>query len=338
MASFELPRLQAFAAARDAAAAMPQRADQPGLRIKRLAQGLRSEVALVSPEPGEASRVGRPFVVKHLEGDGRREVDVYRALGDRGIDLLPRMLGEDPIDSDHSYLYLEYVRRNESWPWRNVACSKLVLRELARLHACDATRLALPPLDVESHLRVSAASTLELAESVSAAGGGWLRPWLRHLRVVVQALPQMRRLLFEHESVVVHGDVHSANVHLSRRDGADRVVLLDWSHARIGCGLEDVSSWLQSLALWEPSARRHHDLLLKAYRSARGDEPALTPAFRSRYWLAGGSNALAGALRYHLWVADPASGHTPRRQADSKRSALHWLRVVRRAAVCWQQR
>ena len=213
-----------------------------------------------------------------------------------------------------------------------------MLEALARLHGCDRTRVALPLVGHESILLQSTRTTLELAESVAIERCPWIRPWLRHLRKVADALPGMRAMLQADESVAMHGDVHTGNVHLARRNGADRVVLLDWSHARLGHGLEDVSSWLLSLGFWEPQAQRHHDTLLRSYRVARGHDPELTPDFRSRYWAAAGSNALAGALRYQLWVADPLSRNTARVQARAQRFAEQWLRVLRRAALYWEGR
>lgn len=108
-------------------------------------------------------------------------------------------------------------------------------------------------------------------------------------------------------------------------------MLIDWGRARIASPLEDVSSWLQSLGFWELEARRRHDTLLAAYLSSHGLDRRLSSDFRTAYWLAGASNALAGALRYHLWVADSAAEH-PAREA-AMRAVKDWLRVIRRAAA-----
>jgi aminoglycoside phosphotransferase (APT) family kinase protein len=339
MTPFIEPRLRAFAAAQAQPLGSPTAGPAP-VRVKRLARGLRSEVALVSPDPkaADAVRHQRPFIVKQLNGASRREIGVYEALHECGLDLMPRILGAETLDDEHSYLYLEYVRSTESWPWRDPERAALVLQALAGLHGCEPARLQLPTLDYEPHLSESAFTTLELLESVSQERCVWVRPWMRHLRRVVAALPEIRHSLVASDTVAVHGDVHTGNVHLARRNGTERVVLLDWSHARLGSGLEDVASWLQSLGFWEPLARRHHDRLLIAYRRARGEEGALPADFRARYWLAACCNALAGALRYHVWIADPLAGNTPRRQADSMRAALHWLRVIRRADAYWSDR
>jgi aminoglycoside phosphotransferase (APT) family kinase protein len=112
----------------------------------------------------------------------------------------------------------------------------------------------------------------------------------------------MRRQLLE-APVIVHGDMHPGNV-LLRRQGRKLVpVFLDWVRVRLGSPMEDVSSWLQSLGYWEPDARRRHDTLLKRYLEASGRGSTLSSSVREHYGLAGASNALAGALRYHLFPA-----------------------------------
>lgn len=77
-------------------------------------------------------------------------------------------------------------------------------------------------------------------------------------------------------------------------------MLIDWGRARIGSPLEDVSSWLQSLGYWEPRARRKHDPVLVHDLAYRGVEGGLSEALRTAYWVAGASNALAGALEHHV--------------------------------------
>ncbi|HVL54919.1 MAG TPA: phosphotransferase, partial [Burkholderiaceae bacterium] len=252
-----------------------------------------------------------------------------------GLDLQPRLLGSEAVAADESYLYLEFIRRAGAWPWRDPQQAIRVVQALARLHGAQSA----PPQELspqrEDELHQSALATLHTVEGV-AARCDWLRPHLRHLRRIVDALPDVRCELLERESVLIHGDVHSGNVQLVRRAGHDRVVLVDWARARIGHGLEDVSSWLLSLGFWVPGARQRHDTLLAAYVAARGGAPGLTPALRRLYWLAGACNALGGALRYHAWIADPLTASSPRRRADAARAAADWLRVIRRAEAYWQ--
>jgi hypothetical protein len=71
------------------------------------------------------------------------------------------------------------------------------------------------------------------------------------------------------------------------------------------------------------------DTLLNRYLSAGGFAPRLTREIRRHYYLAAACNALAGALRYHLWVA-----HThddPKRRMAGACAARDWLRIIRRA-------
>jgi plastocyanin len=67
---------------------------------------------------------------------------------------------------------------------------------------------------------------------------------------------------------------------------------------------------LRLLGCWAPEARRRHDTLLRRYLRARGWPDRLDAATREAYQLASASNALSGALRYHLAVVggwgDPA--------------------------------
>ena len=93
--------------------------------------------------------------------------------------------------------------------------------------------------------------------------------------------------------------------------------------------------WLQSLGYWEPEARRRHDSLLGRYLAARGFASPPSRTLRDAYWLAGVSNAMAGALRYHIYMAasDEASD-CERYQAA--RQAGDWLRIVRRADAIWR--
>ena len=128
---------------------------------------------------------------------------------------------------------------------------------------------------------------------------------------------------------LIHGDVHTRNVVLRKTAGRVQAVLLDWGRSRAGSPLEDVSSWLLSLRGWEPAAARDHDTLLRSYLAAAGRPMALTSELRDAYWIAAASNAMAGALRYHLLVAHQAKGRT---RATALTQAHGALRVIHRAA------
>jgi aminoglycoside phosphotransferase (APT) family kinase protein len=144
----------------------------------------------------------------------------------------------------------------------------------------------------------------------------------RAVRRVVGSLGAMRRELFSaapFAPTFIHGDLHPGNVVLAARGAGPTPVLLDWGRARVGSPLEDVASWLQTLACWEPAARARHDTLLAAYVRARGGGAVLGAPLRRAVWLAGASNALAGALLHQLDVATrpetPRAARAPARRA-----------------------
>jgi len=273
------------------------------------------------------------FVIKELPEGGEREADVY--------DLLWRHVGEPPAarvlgrdtSARRTYLYLEDVASSVAWPWSDPSMAGAVCRALARLHDVSCLPSAVFEWDYEAELRRSAESTLRLACEARDASGR--RVWARQgeLRRVVAALPDIRRALFAAtRTVVIHGDVHPGNVIVRPADPEPQVVFLDWGRARLGSPMEDVASWLQSLGCWEPEARRRHDRLMHAYLAASGRAQAFTPDLRREYWLASASNALSGAIRYHLWVlSNPGSDEGAR--ADSRRALGAWERVIRRTAA-----
>jgi Ser/Thr protein kinase RdoA (MazF antagonist) len=213
-----------------------------------------------------------------------------------------------------------------------------VLEKLAGLHA--SVRLeasALPPWDYEADLCERGEALCRTLDRVPRTGELQdLRAALPAVRRLVSDIPSWRAHLLERaplRQTLIHGDVHTANV-LFRGEGADaRPVLIDWGRARFGSPLEDVSSWLQSLGYWEPRARRKHDTLLKAYLAQLGLE--LDDELRRAYWLAGASNALAGALHYHVVCALGAD------DAAKRGAALHaardWLRILRGTDIRWRR-
>jgi aminoglycoside phosphotransferase (APT) family kinase protein len=252
-------------------------------------------------------------------------------------DLAPALLGwrTEGQGSREGFLFVEWLQSERQWPWAELECSSLVLGQLAALHGFDPAPI-LPLLsrswDYERDLMESAEATVHAYESAFLAGlrpGG--RPMLPALKRLVGNLPQLRRELMTFAGkAFLHGDVHSGNVVLR----ATKALLLDWARARIGSPLEDVASWIHSLALWEPEAKRKHDTLLERYRIARGeDRVSLTRDFRDACVLAGACNALAGALRYHLEVpADPK--RSAKQKANSFRAAADLLRIIHRADAC----
>jgi hypothetical protein len=284
--------------------------------------------------------LGRPrilrYVSKRLSGRAVREAVVHSSLVARyAADLAPRLLAVEFSDWGDAWLCLEAIQRVRAWPWRDLSAVRDVLDRLARFHQAAADGAALvPEWDYDAAIRVCAEETrFALAECAMKPDLSSLAKYRRPLDRIVLALPQLRSQLLSERpfgAVPIHGDVHTGNALVRRRGRREEAVLLDWGRARIGSPLEDVSSWLWSLGSWENGVRQRHDTLLAAYLSARGFEQKLTSQVRAAYWMAGASNALAGAVLHHLSIAADERESTRRRRAAA-RSAQDWLRVVRRA-------
>jgi Ser/Thr protein kinase RdoA (MazF antagonist) len=255
--------------------------------------------------------------------------------------MAPRLLASHEPATDHAILYLELLRPTKSWPWGALGTARAVLEQVARLHTLQPDPAALEVLsdwDYESDLRGNAELTLErLEQAVRRPEFRGLMTSVPPTRRLLRSLPEMRRYLLAFAPLnrgPIHGDLHSGNAVVRRRNGRDEPVLIDWGRARIGSPLEDINSWLQSLAGWEPEARRRHDTLFASYLSARGMERRLRSDLRAAYWLAGASNAFSGALLHHLTqMLDQRATST--RKLSATYSAREWIRVLRRADAFW---
>lgn len=310
------------------------------LQLRPMTGGLEA-LAVTHVSARYRCEAGRPrtatFVMKQMGGATIREAHVYAMLKARGAeDFGPRVLGVHQW-AGQSVLCLEMINPVSTWPWRDHTYTRHVLKLLARLHDSSVSDAAIPvpAWDYEAYIEQIACCTLDLLErSRRHPVLSELARRLPSLRRVVSALPSIRQQLLawpEFGCTLIHGDVHPGNVLIQRRNGCDEPRLLDWSRTRLGSPLEDVSSWLQSLGYWEPEARRRHDTLLSHYLAARGSSQSLTSSVREGYWLAGASNALAGALLHHLQVALQGG----EQQAAAIHSANDWLRIIRRADACW---
>jgi hypothetical protein len=280
------------------------------------------------------------FVIKRIAEHDSREIAAYEALmsSASGVQLAPRLLGAMRIP-DGWYLFLERVRPWKRWPWATTSNAVLVLQNLAHVHAMLPAADPACEWDYESALANSAQQTIALLEEmVCLPEFTHLRPRIPALRRIVSSLPRLRHDLASALGgpAMLHGDVHPGNAMIRMRRGVKEAVLLDWGRTRSGSPLEDVCSWLLSLGYWEPEARRRNDSLLQAYLAARGYSTRIARDLRDLYWLAGASNALAGALRYHLLVARGSLLSAPGRTPHATRAAADWLRVVRRADACWR--
>jgi hypothetical protein len=321
------------------------------LEVEPLRGGLEaaSVVRVVARATRAAGAAGRgrtlTFVAKRLDGAQRREAATYADLLERYVPgAAPRLLGVDAVSETTTYLYLEYARAARAWPWREVEHAALVLDCLATVHTTlppDVFSVSAALWAYDAELHASAAATLDVFERVAAHESlAVLRGGRMALRRMVAALPAVRRQLLAAAplgTAVLHGDAHSGNAIVRAQQGTSGAVLLDWGRARLGSPLEDVSSWLQSLGYWEPVARQRHDTLLRRYLAARGLPAVLGGEMRDAYWLAGACNVLAGALRYHLVVADGWGFAPSRSRAEAACAAYDHLRVLRRADAVWRR-
>jgi hypothetical protein len=288
-------------------------------------------------EDARGKRRSFGFVLKVLEGDAVREAQVYeQLLSSRAGGLAPRLLGVMAAGTNRVALLLEAVPKARAWPWRDVTVTRGVLELAARLHDTATRRQGALGWDYDAELQSVATATLESLEQCrSHPDLRALRAYVAPCKRLVLALPVLRHELLTHSlgAVPIHGDLHPGNVIVRALGGGTTPVLLDWERARMGAPFEDVSSWLQSLGYWEPEVRRRHDTLLASYLAARGETATLSSDVRGAYWLAGASNAFAGALRYHLAMAQAAESGAHR--AKALHAAKDWLRVIRRADAVW---
>lgn len=316
--------------------------------VQPLRGGLEA-TAITSVRASFIDRQGRSsqtrFVAKRLDGPEAREATVYQALAAAPVHTgVPRLLECERVGDGTCYLYMEHVTPWRRWPWTDLTYATMVLEGLATLHttppgaafsACSAA------WDYETVLAESAQKTLDKLAVIAAQGDGTagVCSARRPLERMVTALPAIRRALLETAPfgvAPIHGDVHSGNVIIQARGATQRPVFLDWSRARLGSPLEDVSSWLRSLGYWVPVARQHHDALLRRYLVARGWPGHLGRDVRTSLWLAETCNVLGGALRYHLAVLAGWGAPTPAARQQAERAAGDCLRVIRRADVLWR--
>lgn len=279
--------------------------------MKELTGGLEAaRTALITVRylhPANGPRMFR-FVVKRLDGRPAREATVYQQLvSAHAIHMSPKLLAVDRPSPDSAILYLEAVRRVAAWLWKDLSLVSEMLRGLAEFHVAAASSSALVPSwnyeDEQSEMAVQTQIALDRCRKIP------------DLDNFTRSLPSLNRLVLSRKTWrgellrekpfsarPIHGDVHTGNTVVRRWNGSNQPVLLDWARTRIGSPLEDVSSWLCSLGQWEPEVRRRHDSLLREY-CAVYDGQRLLQDVRAAYWLAGASNALSGALLYHLQAA-----------------------------------
>jgi hypothetical protein len=307
---------------------------RPAIRAERLRGGLESDaVHLVTASGRDARgrRIERRYVRKVVDRARSREAGVYRHLARHAPELAPRLIHVARTRTSAT-LYLEHVEIARPWPWSELEASAAVLERIARLHELQA-RDGLPAWDYEGELATSAGWTLAVARRLASTPARELvRDAIPTIEDVVAGLDVLRGRLRGARAFagrVIHGDLHPGNVLYRSRGGAHEPVFIDWARARIGSALEDVSTWLQSLSTWEPEARRRHDTLFSRYLAARGLAPRLTADVRDLYWFAAASNALAGALAFHLATLAEQPRYDP--SSPPACAARAWLRALRQA-------
>lgn len=307
------------------------------IEVKELTGGKEAtRTVLVTARCRDAGKPGMfRFVVKHLEGRPAREAGVYEGLvRAHAAHMSPKLLAISRPMRQTAILYLEAVRRVRAWSWKDLDLVHAMLRSLADFHVRVAGSSALVPCwSYEDEQNETAIQTLAALDRCRR---------IPNLENFSRALPALKRLVLSRETwrgellrersfsaCPIHGDVHTGNAVVRRRDGSNQPVLFDWGRARIGSPFEDISSWLHSVGLWEPEVRQRHDSLLQYYCAVHGGR-RFSQDMRAAYWLAGASNALSGALLHHLRAAGDRTLSASHR-SKSIRAAHDWLRIIRRA-------
>jgi aminoglycoside phosphotransferase (APT) family kinase protein len=312
---------------------------EPEVLFSLLQGGLESAVARIEVRDRHDS-CGDPirFVVKKLSGDQRQEARAYELLSGTDLVIAPRLLGVRE-SRGACYLFLAWIPQTSEWPWNDLAWAGRIAEQLAKLHEIETLRLDTGTWDYELDLSSSARKTLELVEAVSDRDFRCITQRRASLRRFVAELPAIRDFLFNEgplNPTLIHGDAHPGNAIVHDDGVSSDAFLIDWGRTRLGSPFEDLSSWLQSLGVWEQRARQGHDRLLRRYLHARGLD-AITPRVRDHYWIAAGCNSLSGALRFHLLVAfDQPEGSGAREYHVG--IANRWMAVVRRAEERWRRR
>ncbi|HWR49792.1 MAG TPA: aminoglycoside phosphotransferase family protein [Bryobacteraceae bacterium] len=314
--------------------------EEMALTMATVRGGLCSTVSRVGVrfiDPHHRPRTAR-FIIKTVSGRELREIPAYESLvSPLGASLGPQLLGRDRLADGSARLYLEWVQSWRKWPWAEETLVDTVLDRLAFLHGSlpdAAFGGELRDWDYEAELQRSAEDTLAYFELVLTDPQHWpLKRVRAPMRRVVASLGRLRSALLADEPTVIHGDAHPGNV-MVRLHGNRRVpVLLDWARVRLGSPLEDVNSWLQSLGFWDGQTRRRHDALVRRYLAARGNSGLLGSGFRDAYAVARASNALAGAMKYHLLnMTNPDNPEWLHSQSAAY--VRDWGRGILRADAC----
>jgi aminoglycoside phosphotransferase (APT) family kinase protein len=258
-----------------------------------------SEVAAVELASGERVSI----FVKHLGDEQRdhpdkgvreREARVYdELLADRDV-AAPRFLGAAANEATGRLdLFLEYV---DGWNlkyqgldrWRGAA------RRLARLHLAFAAPDG-RPLGRDFLLRLDRDYVAAWAERAVAAVSSLSARLGGRLRRTVDRMGAAADLLAGQPPTLVHNDLAPKNVIAATAAGGERICIVDWEMAGVGCGLVDLAHLTHGLAP-EEAAR-----MLEAYGRELAGSNLLPPAGERERLLA--ACRLHGAL-YRLAHVD----------------------------------
>lgn len=303
--------------------------------LQPLQGGLESAVCVIQESGGSESP---RFVVKRVSGGQRREADAYAALQRSGYVYAPKLHAVEPGEHDALYLFIDWIQTVDPWPWQNLTHAEALVDALAHLHSSDISPSTESLWDYDSALIDAGRTAAATIQGMSAPDMVRVRRGRAAVAAISAALPQIRQWMHEDgrfRPCFIHGDAHPGNAMVPGGEGS-LPLLLDWGRCRSGSPLEDLSSWLQTLGLWEPQARRRHDALFRRYLAARGLPPLLDRRTRDHYWLAAACNVMAGALTYRLWVAGECAPGSPER-AEAVRLAEDCVRIVVRAHRCWRR-
>lgn len=208
--------------------------------------------------------------------DPEREAEVYRLLGDAGLDT-PQLR-----DSGDGWLLLELVEGVPLWQVGELAVWEEAARWLRRLHG--------------GFLGV------ELPGAVLVHDEEWYRRWLRRARAFGRIdladeryEPVVRRLTAEPRTLV-HGEAYASNFVVA----GSRICAVDWECAASGAGVTDLAALA---AGWGPAERRR---LARAYGL---DDDALMAAASlhvALQWLGWAQEWTPPAEHARDWAAEAA--------------------------------
>lgn len=206
-----------------------------------------SPAEVVSVELTSGERVS--IFVKHLGEEQRshpdkrvrdREVRVYgELLGDRDLPV-PRFLGSEWNDATgRRELFLEYV---DGWnlKYRDLRHWHTAARRLAQLHlsfARQSDRL----LERDFLLRLDREYLLAWAGRAVAAVSSLSAELASRLRRTVDELGAAVDLLAEQPPTLVHNDLAPKNAIADTSVSPERICIVDWEMAGVGCGLIDLA-------------------------------------------------------------------------------------------------